>query len=169
MTAKFASLDGGLLVRKGQAVPSLASSAVHNFEAPSLLPRSNGGGVQSEHASTARPALISHAESAPDKEVAAAQSTPTRRRAPATGSAKVNGRRHLRAVTTAAPPKADTDAHYRLTFRMSQDQHRRLRVGAAQKGSSLQQLLSEALDKYLDGLCACSLNDCACMARRDER
>jgi predicted HicB family RNase H-like nuclease len=57
---------------------------------------------------------------------------------------------------------------YRLTFRMTPDQRRRLRIAAAKEDQSLQQLLSDALDGHLDGLCACSLRDCTCLARHDE-
>lgn len=56
-------------------------------------------------------------------------------------------------------------APYRLTFRLSVDQRRRLRIAAAKKDVSLQAVVSEALDAHLDSLCACSLSDCACMAR----
>jgi predicted HicB family RNase H-like nuclease len=78
-------------------------------------------------------------------------------------------------VVAAAPPEpiragTDDDHHgpsRRFSFRMSPDQHRRLRLAATPKGWSLQHQLSEALDRYLDGLYACSLKDCACLARRD--
>ncbi len=66
---------------------------------------------------------------------------------------------------------ADDDHHgpcRRFSFRMSPDQHRRLRAGATQEHCSLQHQLSQALDQYLDDLYASSLQDCPCMIRRND-
>lgn len=65
-------------------------------------------------------------------------------------------------------PNSDADhdpaLRHRFTFRMSHEQRHRLRLAAAIRDQSLQTILSDALNNHLDGLCACSLKDCACMA-----
>jgi len=61
----------------------------------------------------------------------------------------------------------DQPAPFRLTLRMTADQRRRLRIVAAQKDQTLQKSASEALDAYLDSLCACAMRDCACLARHE--
>lgn len=71
-------------------------------------------------------------------------------------------------VAASAHKHDDADEHtgpYRLTFRMTADQRRRLRIAAAKQDTSLQHVLADALDNHLDGLCACSLSECTCLAR----
>lgn len=72
------------------------------------------------------------------------------------------------AGTTPDHPHEDADhdpaLRHRFTFRMTHEQRHRLRLAAAIRDQSLQTMLSDALDNHLNGLCACSLKDCACMA-----
>ncbi|MEX0853353.1 MAG: hypothetical protein WD036_08760 [Bauldia sp.] len=161
MTSKFASLHADLLARKGEAAPVFSDPAVSYVDAPRPLQASDAAEVRRDVASADGLRLI--AEKIMMDPPAATRVSAETGRPP-----------HLRAVGSPAPRKpirkdanGEHQGPYRFTFRISPDQRRRLRVAAAQKGCSLQQSLGEALDKYLDGLCACSLKDCACLARRD--
>lgn len=164
MTTKFATLHAGLLARKGEAVPVLPNPLMTYVDMPrpvwpaaTAATASDGRPLSPSEAGIAR--LIRRTDDSLDG-----------------GAKETDSPRPLDVVATAKPRQpnvedADHDHHhgaYRFSFRMSPDQRRRLRVAAAQKNLSLQQSLADALDKYLDGLCACSLKECACMARRDD-
>lgn len=145
MTHKVASLHAGLIVRKGEAVPAPLAPSHPFFE-------------------TYRPAPVAHTFKSSD--------------APRSITDRLNANREA-APASDAPPQAPmivaTEAfksyhdHYRMTFRMTGSQRRRLRIAAAQSDRSLQQVLSQALDNYVDDLCACSLKNCTCMARAAEQ
>ena len=176
MTIKLASLHAGMLVRKGEAVPVFSNPAVSYVDGPRPLQASDAAEVRRDVASADGLPLIAEKMMMDPRgdEEAIGLLTKEMNRAATRASAETGSRPHLRAVGSPAPRKpirkdADGEHHgpCRFTFRMSPDQRRRLHVAAAQKGCSLQQSLCEALDKYLDGLCACSLKDCACLARRD--
>ncbi len=160
MTAKFASLHAGLLARKGQAAPVFMNPAVAYIDDPRPIGEADDDDVQRRDVASAD-GLPLMAEKIGGDDVSNGQLTPM----------MMNGIRPARAGPRKPRLVTDEDHHdspYRFSFRMPADQHRRLRVAAAQKNISLQQALSDALDNYLDGLCACSLKECNCMARQGE-
>ncbi len=180
MTSKFASLYAGLLARKGEAAPVFTNPAVSYVDDPRPEGEDDDGGMIRRNVASAD-GLPLIAEKAMGGDDPAAALTPGVIGALADGSGNGNGHHnhhpHLRAVKTvspvikAAPPKkrarkvnGGDHGPYRFSFRMPADQHRRLRVAAAQKNISQQQALEQALENYLDGLCACSLKECTCLA-----
>jgi hypothetical protein len=172
MTSKFASLYAGLLARKGEATPVFVNPAVSYIDTPRPDGESDGEVIRRNVASADGLPLM--AEKAMADDDPAAGLTPGVQ-GPVVKAPSTNGSSHLHAVNGTAPRKRarktikrEHHGPYRFSFRIPADQHRRLRVAAAQKNISLQQALSDALDKYLDGLCACSLSDCNCMARQDD-
>jgi len=162
MTSKFASLYAGLLARKGEAAPVFTNPAVSYVDGP--RPAGDGDEMIRRNVASAD-GLPLIAEKVGGDEVSNGQLT-----------AMLNGGQHVaqhvsKSTPAAAPRKprrkAANGGHhgpYRFSFRIPPDQHRRLRVAAAQKNISLQQALTEALENYLDGLCACSLKECNCLA-----
>ena len=151
--SKLATLHAGLIARKGEARPAMAHAAFSYVDGPRPAPqplRHDGEGIE-------RHSLVPAAALPPADAPAAPQPEPVRPPRPA------------RTPARAAPPqKSEDDDHskpFRLTFRMSADQRRRLRIAAAKEEKSLQELLSDALDGHLDTLCACAMRECSCLAR----
>lgn len=69
--------------------------------------------------------------------------------------------------TTASPPAAPA----KVTLRLAADQHRRLRVAAACRNTSMQALMTAALEHYLaeaDDVCACVNADAARTREADD-
>lgn len=139
--SNFASLHSGLVARKGEAAPAVSHASFSYVDEP--------------NEASAPPSSPSGAKAAPQSVPQKTQST---RVAKVTIKPVAPGRKPGKPSSK----KAET---FRLTFRMTHDQRRRMRIAAAQKDESLQHILSDALDNYLDGLCACSMSECACMAR----
>jgi hypothetical protein len=170
MTNKFASLYAGLLARKGDATPVFTNPAVSYVDGPRPADGEEAEMIRRNVASADGLPLM--AEKAMGADDPAAALTPGMAGAVVHTHAHANNgaRAHLRAVKTAPPKKrarklnGDHQGPYRFSFRMPADQHRRLRVAAAQKNISQQQALEQALENYLDGLCACSLKECNCLA-----
>ena len=117
-TAKFASVTGSLLSRKGEAGPS-----------------------------TDRQALTERWQ--PPREVC----LPEARHAPAA----------IPAASVAA------EASLKVAMRLSEGQHFRLRVAAAQLQMSRQALMSAALDHYLATVCAAGVPSCRCLRTSSSR
>lgn len=73
--------------------------------------------------------------------------------------------------TSVAPPPPmpvasvvpDADISVKVAMRLSQAQHFRLRVAAAQLQVTRQSLMAAALDHYLATVCAVGLPDCRCL------
>lgn len=151
MSSKLATLHAGLIARKGEARPAIAHAAFSYVDAPRPAPQPvrQDGGIEEHGPSMApQPAADVPVTPAP-KPVSAAPRPPAR-------------------VRAAPPQKSEDNDHskpFRLTFRMSADQRRRLRIAAAKEEKSLQEVLSDALDNHLDTLCACALRECSCLAR----
>ena len=114
-TAKFASVTGSLLARKGEAGPSADRQAL--------------------------------AERWQPREVA----MPEVRQAPAA----------MPAESVVAEPSL------KVALRLSEGQHFRLRVAAAQLQVSRQALMSAALDHYLATVCAAGVPSCRCLRASD--
>tara|TARA_R110002110_G_scaffold378345_1_gene588784 strand:+ start:357 stop:740 length:384 start_codon:yes stop_codon:yes gene_type:complete len=110
-TAKFASVTGALLARKGEAGPSADRQAL--------------------------------AERWQPREVSVAEVRP----------AQVA----VRVESVAAEPSL------KVALRLSEGQHFRLRVAAAQLQMSRQALMSAALDHYLATVCAAGVPSCRCL------
>jgi len=151
MTSKLASLHAGLVARKGEAMPALTNPALTYVDTPRP--------VHETSTNSQRHTMASALGQPP-----AVATTPANRFSSSKEEEPV-------AVPSLQKPLLDTEegSHhgpYRLSFRMTKDQRRRLRIAAAQNDRSLQQMLSVALDNHLDGLCACSLKECACLARK---
>ncbi|HEY8593949.1 MAG TPA: hypothetical protein VIL84_01795 [Devosiaceae bacterium] len=160
MTSKLASLHAGLVARKGEASPALSNPGFSYVDTPRPMPRPAFGNEFEPE----RRAGAQRAAERPAMQVVPRQVVPREPQRPGPD---------LKAVAAQAAPDAhhrDNETHhgpYRLTFRLTHDQRRRIRIAAAQKDQSLQQILSDALDNHLDGLCACSLSDCRCLARQE--
>jgi hypothetical protein len=155
MSSKLASLHAGLIARKGEAAPAVAHPAYSYVDGPRPAPqpmRRDGDGI--EWRSFGAPAALPSAD-APEPVPALVRATPPTPPAP----------EPVRAVPPQKPAADDHAGPYRLTFRMTADQRRRLRIAAAKEEMSLQELLSNALDSHLDTLCACKLHECTCLAR----
>jgi hypothetical protein len=170
MTSKFASLYAGLLARKGEATPVFTNPAVSYVDAPRAQANGEDGEMIRRNVASAD-GLPLMAEKAMGGDDPAAGLTPGMAGALPHAHTNNGSRAHLHAVKTAPPKKrrarkvnGDHAGPYRFSFRMPADQHRRLRVAAAQKNISQQQALEQALENYLDGLCACSLKECNCLA-----
>ncbi len=153
MSSKLASLHAGLIARKGEARPAIAHAAFSYVDAPRPAPqplRQDGDGMQRRSfARVVAPPAGDVPEPPAPAPVRAAPRTPE----------------PVRAAPRRKPVDDDHARHFRLTFRMTSEQRRRLRIAAAKGEKSLQELLSEALDSHLDSLCACELRECACLAR----
>jgi len=150
MTSKLASIHAGLVARKGEAMPALSNPGFSYVDSPrpvhETTARAQPRTAIAEPAGHRSP---SHDNMAPALPISRTDTTSLKRK----------------------PARKDVEGEhpgpYKLTFRMTKDQRRRLRIAAAQRDLSLQQLLSEALDNHLDGLCACSLEACNCLARNE--
>lgn len=166
MTSKLASLHAGLVARKGEAAPAVSHTAFSYtdsrrevaLEAVARPERDEGN--DRARAAVERPLRTEETPAGPYRAAP---------RAPAQSQVRT-----LERTASVAEPRSEVErgkehGPYRLTFRMTPDQRRRLRIAAAQNEQSLQQLLSEALDNHLDGLCACSLSTCTCLSREDGR
>jgi hypothetical protein len=62
-----------------------------------------------------------------------------------------------------AVPARSAEAPHKIAMRLSEAQHLRLRVAAAQMQVTRQALLAAALDHYLTSVCASGRPDCACL------
>lgn len=62
-----------------------------------------------------------------------------------------------------AAPARSAEASHKIAMRLSEAQHLRLRVAAAQMQVTRQTLLAAALDHYLATVCASGRPDCACL------
>ncbi len=62
-----------------------------------------------------------------------------------------------------APTTPDRDARVKVALRLSQAQHFRLRVAAAQLQVTRQSLMAAALDHYLATVCAAGVPECRCL------
>lgn len=156
MSSKLATLHAGLIARKGEARPAIAHAAFSYVDAPRPAPqpiRQGGDGIERH--------IIGTATTPPPAEAPAAPAAKPARAAPSAS----------KLVRTASSRNEDDDQSkpFRLTFRMSADQRRRLRIAAAKEEKSLQELLSDALDGHLDTLCACALRECSCLAREQSQ
>ena len=163
MTSKLASLHGGLVARKGQATPALSNSALTYMDAQ--RPERESDIRLEPYAAPAKEQSTPPPQTPAPTPLPSYEEKPVRQSKPKTSVARSSS------STDKSRRKTAKDTHpgpYRLTFRMTHDQRRRLRIASAQKDRSLQQLLGEALDNYIDGLCACSLQQCACLAREED-
>ena len=162
MTSKLASVHAGLVARKGEAMPALSNPGFSFVDTPRPA-RENAVHIQ--------PSTLASQTSEPGTTI----DQPTGHRPPAQDII-TSARPPSETVRAASPQKPvrqtlenSHSGPYKLTFRMTKDQRRRLRIAAAQRDMSLQQVLSEALDNHLDGLCACSLEACNCLARKQDQ
>lgn len=76
-----------------------------------------------------------------------------------------------RAERQAAPRVSNLKSHprqarHKTTVRLTDEQRRRVRLASVQLERSQQSLVSEAIDDFLDQLCARELPNCACLRRR---
>jgi len=142
-----ASLTGSLLVRKGAAAPSPLGREM-GFDAPP--PGRYAPAPAPERAQDVRSTVALRV--ANDK--------------PAKAPRK-NGKPHVAVVkTVSAASGAEALAPRRFTLRLSQDQHKQLRLASVHLGLSGQKMLLKALDEYLGrvapelagGNCACILD-----------
>ncbi|MEQ8370896.1 MAG: hypothetical protein RIE31_11470 [Alphaproteobacteria bacterium] len=135
-------LTSALLVRKGDARPTLAAT------------------VKAAKAAAARPANGRSVTATTDAEA-------VRRLPPPFGHAP----RAVGDARTATPPQAARSARpnrqtpARLSLRLTPDDHRRLRILAANRATTLQSLLAEAVTVYLDRTAAAD-PACLCLAPR---
>lgn len=166
MEAKpFASLTSGLLARKGQAKPAMRPQGFGGFGLGSSSREDLGWNDMGYD--VPRPATVAEPLS---EQVAAPVSSPPPVILQREELAQELGRAPEQAETTppAAPAKAtlataprgkvqkrapvDLGTHHRkaaFTLRLDADRHLRLRLATAVRSRSAQQLVTEALDRYL--------------------
>lgn len=145
----LASLSSGLLARKGQARPAMRPQGFVGLTSPLEDLGWNDTGEASAPAEVApltpempvpvtapEPAVIVQRE-ALSREVAAAE--------PASEPVAVDFTRLATAVSTRRGRAA-------FTLRLDAERHLKLRLATAVEGRSAQQIVTEALDKYLDNL-----------------
>ena len=144
--AKFASVHGGLLARKGLATPATLPLPV--------MPQQ------------ARPRYKDLPPPAPDVTCCGG----------ASDLEKVPAVTILRAVRATIPPRAaDHDAQHELnadlrthvSVRLTPEQMRRLMTAAAQLHLSRQKIVADGLDVYLDKLAAEDLAGCRCLKAKN--
>lgn len=66
----------------------------------------------------------------------------------------------VRLASNPAPRPATTAGRFRLSCSIDRDQHRQLRILAARRGRSIQDVLREAIDSHVQA----ARRDCACMS-----
>jgi hypothetical protein len=146
--AKFASLHGGLLARKGLATPATLPLPVmsqqprprYRDEPPPALDETCCGGASGGNAEKA-PAVVT---------LRPVRSTNTPRVADYEAQQEIN---------------ADLRTH--VSVRLSPDQMRRLKTAAIQLHLSRQKIVADGLDVYLDKLAAEDLAGCRCLKAKN--
>ena len=141
MTARFASITSSLLVRKGEAAPSVRSPS-SPASAPAALP-------------------------APVSTPADRPSPPTAQTEPAVVRTCASGRGGL-SSDNAACQLPESERGLRASVRLDPVEARRLRLAAVLLDRTHQDLISAALDQYLDRLSRRELKDCACFRQIGE-
>lgn len=168
MANKFATIHSGLLARKGEAMPAMSSHlAVYTDGPPPTAGGDTGAGRRDVAQPEGLPLIATKTHDEPwfgRREPG--DDTPVRLAAPFV--AEVDGRAETAGEHPHGHGNRPPGGRYKLTLRLDVERRRRLRIVAAQHDRSLQRVLVDALDKYLDGLCACSMKDCACLAPRRE-
>lgn len=163
MTSKFASLHSGLLARKGEALPAGPTRLAAAYYAPEDRPPGEG---------ETRPDIAPVEPPPPPPAVTPAAVTPAAvppaavTPAAVTASARKQGvSRGLGKSVTGKVAGKTTGRQIRrkTTLRLSADQHRRLRIAAAQLDCSQQALMVDALEAYLEQIAAGCFPDCGCL------
>lgn len=144
---RFASLHSGLLARKGEALPAGPNRLAAAYYAPEP---GQDGPSPIEQADTQPPPIDNTRTAEAD-------------RAPATEDKTANRPQRLRRSKAQSTP-----ARRKTTVRLSADQHRRLRVAAAQLDISQQSLMTQALEAYLKQLSEGLFPDCSCMSPKED-
>lgn len=149
----FASLSSGLLARKGQAKPAMRPQGFNGF--------GHFGGGQEDLGwndmgfDTARPAPqpvgLDGAEVTPEPQpvppvVAQQEELSERLQAEVTPILSVKPRATKPRSAPGSKPKAA------FTLRLNPDRHLKLRLACAMQNRSAQQLVTEALDRFLDSI-----------------
>lgn len=136
----LASLSGGLLVRKGGAMPASLVFPVPEFPVPEPQPAPRvEARVTASHAAAPSPRAETPRPAAQEKPV--------------------------RAQGGGSPPRRASTA--KVSLRLDPDRHQRLRIAALHQRRSGQQLLLAALDAYLDRSALTVLDGaCTCLQRR---
>lgn len=184
MTSKLASLHSGLVARKGEAMPAVSHPLFSYVDKPRPAARDDRSAERRVWPPVAEQPTAARQQSQPrhthaEPEAVSDATFEQARLEPSMQSAEAPAAQvtppQLIAKTSAAPKvqhaeeAPDLAARHRMTLRLDHEQHHRLRLAAAIRDQSLQQVLSEALDNHLDGLCACALKDCACLAAAEGR
>lgn len=156
---KFASLTAGLLVRKGEAHPSMiAPPSVFN---PSLL--------HMQQSRTQRFEFVSGAESSSPPDLDALDRTPDYdgSEPPAERIEPAPGRR--KSASGKPPPPRPPAKPRRLMVTLSSQEFETLGHMSVKKGATRHQLLRNALDEYMSllgeefgGYCQCIYTGCSC-------
>jgi hypothetical protein len=142
MTAKFASLHGGLLARKGQA-------------APAMLPLP----VVPEHGSFS---YVDAPAPARDETCCGGAAVPASERQ-STGVRSLDGANAHRPASHDAHHEVDADHRTHVSVRLNPEQLRRLKTAAAQLHVSQQKIVADGLERYLDKLAVEDLAGCRCL------
>lgn len=145
----LASLSSGLLARKGQARPAMRPQGFVGLASPleDLGWNDTGEGHAPAEIAPLTPE-IPVPETAPEPAVIAQREALSREVAPVEAApepAPVDLTRLATAVTTRRGRAA-------FTLRLDAERHLKLRLATAVEGRSAQQIVTEALDKYLDNL-----------------
>ncbi len=137
----FASLSSGLLARKGQAKPAMRPQGFSGFGAVTEAIDDLGWND------------MGHAEAQPNSAVAAAVSpVPPVLRERQVLREEVEAPAVLLDAVPVAPRAAAAKAKAAFTLRLDADRHFRLRLASALSNRSSQQLVTQALDVFLQSL-----------------
>jgi hypothetical protein len=142
--AKFASLHGGLLARKGLATPATLPLPV--------MPQQT------------RPRYKDAPSPAFDETCCGGASGGDAEKVPAAVTLRaVRDTNSPRAADYEAQQEINADLRTHVSVRLSPDQMRRLKTAAAQLHLSRQKIVADGLDVYLDKLAAEDLAGCRCL------
>lgn len=169
-SSRFATIHGGLLARKGEAVPAVRHpehQVAYGYNSPAGLPASGHAPMHDGQAADLfAPAPIPDLawRLATDETGAVTASRPAARTedvpVDAAGKAAAEGCSAQKKVASRRMPRA------RMSVRLSDRQRRLVRIATAVLGRSQQALLSDALDGHLEKLAATELRSCTCFARQ---
>lgn len=165
--SKFAAIHGGLLARKGQASPAMPLTQI-DVAARDILPLAESSpadeqwqNIRSRLDLPSAPKGEGRAEPTVGPDVA--QPTKSANFQPPKITPVMEAGT---AVSCAPAPAVARTPNYRVTLRITAGQRRRLRIIAAQLEKPNQQIMSDALDMYLDHLRENEMKGCACLKQQ---
>lgn len=141
----FASLSSGLLARKGQARPAMRRQGMATLAAMASVEDDLGWNDMGDPVVPAAPLPnVLHERAQLEQEVAAIAPEPVPEPAPEPAVEVAPA-----AVATPLPAPRAAGAKAAFTLRLDAERHLRLRLASAARGTSAQQIVTQALDALL--------------------